>query len=394
MSHPCSTDHVGAEHEESRLCEQAIAHAAERYSSLFSHHPHAAYSVDRRGYYTDANQRALEMTGLSLEEMRQTHFAEVIHPDDAHLLQDAFEAVLAGAPQVVDARVLRADGEQVDIRCTAIPVVVDGEVVGVHGITEDTTDTQRLLRELHAANVAKTRFLATVSHEVRTPLAALMGAADLLMEADLGPDPGHLAQIVHRSADRLMRLTHDLLEFSGLEAHRTLLHRAPVHVRDLVDDVAASVAPLVDGRDLEVRFAVADTVPSVAVGDGPRIAQVVRTLVHNAVTFTERGHVGVRVTARAVPDQAPGDGTWLEIEVTDTGIGIAPDRLSTLFEPFTRSDPSDSGDRRGNGLGLAIAGELAELMDGRLGVVSVPGRGSTFTFGVPLDPVAPEGSVG
>lgn len=374
------------------MCEQAVAQAAERYSSLFSHHPHAAYSVDRDGYYTDANQRALEMTGLSLEEMRRTHFAQVIHPDDVHLLEDAFELTLAGSPQVVDARVVRVDGEVVDIRCTAIPVVVGGEVVGVHGITEDTTEAQRVLRELHGANVAKTRFLATVSHEVRTPLAALLGAADLLMEADLQPDSGHLAQIVHRSAERLMRLTHDLLEFSGLEAHRTVLNPAPVHLRDLVDDVAAWAAPLVEGRDLELRFDVSDSVPSVVVGDGPRIAQVVRKLVHNAVGFTERGHVDVRVTALDVPDPTlPDDGTWLEFEVTDTGVGIAPERLPTLFEPFTRSG---SGDRQGNGLGLAIASELAELMDGRLSVVSVPGEGSTFTFSVPLDRVRAEESVG
>lgn len=383
---------MSGDHEQSWLCEQAIAHAAERYSSLFSHHPHAAYSVDCLGYYTDANQRALEMTGLSLEEMRQTHFAQVIHPDDVHLLQAAFELTLAGSPQVVDARVLRADGEVVDIRCTAIPVVVGGEVVGVHGITEDTTEAQRVLRELHAANVAKTRFLAMVSHEVRTPLAALIGAADLLMEADLQPESGHLAQIVHRSAERLMRLTQDLLEFSGLEANRTVLNLAPIHLHDLVDDLAAWAAPLVEGRDLEVRCVVSDSVPPVVVGDGARIAQVLRTLVHNAVVFTDRGHVDVRVTVRDVPDPSLlEDRAWLEFEVADTGVGIAPERLPTLFEPFTRAD---SGDRQGNGLGLAIASELAELMDGRLGAVSAPGEGSTFTFSVPLDRMRAEESVG
>lgn len=365
--------------------EGALAQAVERYASLFTHHPHATYSVDRSGYYTDANQLALDMTGLSREQMRQTHFAQVIHPEDVRLLQDAFELVLAGTPQVVDARLLRADGEVVDVRCTAIPVVVGGEVVGVHGITEDTTAARRVLRELHEANVAKTRFLATVSHEVRTPLAALVGAADLLMEAELPPDSAQLAQIVQRSTERLMRFTHDLLEFSGLEAHRTVLRRAPVHVRDLVDDVAAWAAPLVEGRDVEVSFTIDDAVPSSVVGDGPRIGQVVRALVHNAVTYTARGRVDVRVTCPTPAGHAALDGdTWVEFEVTDTGSGIAAHQLPALFEPFARADPHDSGDRRGNGLGLAIASELAELMHGRLGVVSVPGEGSTFTFGAPL----------
>jgi PAS domain S-box-containing protein len=375
------------------LAESSLPEGAERYASLFSHHPHATYSVDRRGYYTDANRLALEMTGLSLEQMRQTHFTQVIHPEDVHLLQEAFDVVLTGTPQVVDARVLRADGEVVDIRCTAIPDVVGGEVVGVHGITEDTTAARRVLRELHEANLAKTRFLATVSHEVRTPLAALIGATELLMEAELQPESAHLAQIVHRSTERLMRLTQDVLEFSGLEAHGAVLRRAPVHVRDLVDDVADWVAPLVEGRDVEVSFDVDAAVPSPGIGDAPRIAQVVRTLVHNAVTYTERGRVDVRVTCPRPPDHPVVEGdTWVEFEVTDTGRGIAADQLPTLFEPFTRADPHSSGDRRGNGLGLAIASELAELMHGRLGVVSVLGEGSTFTFGAPLGRVDRVGS--
>ncbi len=355
----------------------------DRYASMFTHHPHAAYSVDRRGYYTDANQLALDMTGLSLEQMKQTHFAEVIHPEDVHLLQDAFENVLAGTPQVVDARVLRVDGEVVDIRCTAIPLLVDGEVVGAHGITEDTTEAHRVMRDLQDAHAAKTRFLATVSHEVRTPLAALIGATDLLMETELEAESGHYAQIVHRSAEQLMRLAQDLLEYSGLEAHRAVLECGPVRMRDLIDDVVAWVEVFADSRDVEIGTAVDDAVPSSGMGDGRHIAQVVRTLIHNAVKFTEHGRVDVRVTSRA-DDTSPDGATWVDIAVADTGIGIAEDQLHRLFEPFTQADPHVSGDRRGNGLGLAIAREVADLVGGRLSTTSTVGEGSTFTFSVPL----------
>ena len=365
----------------------------ERYASMFTFHPHAAYSVDRDGYYTDANQRALDMTGLSLEEMRRTHFAQVIHPDDLPLLEEAFARALKGDPQVVDARVLRADGEVVDIRCTAIPLVVGDEVVGVHGITEDTTEAQRVLRELQEANAAKTRFLATVSHEVRTPLAALIGASDLLAETELHPEPAHYAQIVHRSAERLMRLAHDLLEYSGLEAHRTVPEHGEVRVIQLVEDVAAWAGSLVEGRDLEVSCVIDDAVPRRGLGDGPRIAQVVRTLVHNAVKFTERGRVDVRVTSPPAPEGA-GDVTWVQFEVIDTGIGIAADQLSGLFEPFTQADPHASGDRQGNGLGLAIAREVVDLMHGRLQVTSTLGEGSAFRFGVPLARAGGDASAG
>lgn len=375
--------------EPSDVAARALVEARERYASLFTHHPHASYSVDRRGYYTDANERALEMTGLSLDQMRRTRFSEVIHPDDVRLLEDAFERALAGSPQVVDARVVRADDDEVvDIRCTAIPVVVDGEVVGVHGITEDTTEAQRVLRALREANAAKTRFLATVSHEVRTPLAALIGAADLLMETDLGEEPAHYAAMVHRSAELLMRLTQDLLTFSELEAHRTVLDRGCIDVRHIVEDVAGWAAPLAEARGLELSVTLDASVPSSAVGDGPRIGQVLRTLVHNAVKFTERGRVDVRASCHP----AAADGVWLDVEVADTGIGISEEHLPHLFEPFTQADPHVAGDRQGNGLGLAIARELTDLMRGRLSVVSVLGEGSTLVLGVPLATAAGTGS--
>jgi PAS domain S-box-containing protein len=388
---------VPGEHSEvplvsSSLGADALAQAEERYASLFTHHPHATYSVDCRGFYTDANQRALEMTGLSLEEMRRTHFADVIHPDDVHLLQAGFDRALAGVPQVVEARVQRVDGAIVDIRCTAIPVLVDGEVVGVHGITEDTTEEQRVLRDLRSANAAKTRFLATVSHEVRTPLAALIGAADLLMETDLDDEPAHYAQVVHRNAERLMRLARDLLDFSQLEASRTVLEQGPLHVRELVEEVEAWAAPLAEARGIELVVEVDANVPTTGCGDGPRIAQVLRTLVHNAIKFTEHGRVDVRASCAGA---GAGDTatTWLCLEVADTGIGIDDEQLPVLFEPFTQADPHASGDRQGNGLGLAIASELADLMHGRLEVESTIGTGSRFTFGVPVGLAPDEGSV-
>jgi PAS domain S-box-containing protein len=377
-------DHSSAAGE--TLGEGARAQSSERYSSMFTHHPHAAYSVDTRGYFTDANDPALEMTGLSLEEMRQTHFAQVIHPDDLHLIQDGFDRAMAGDPQVVEARVVRADGEVVDIRCTAIPVIVAGEVVGVHGVSEDVTEAKRVLRELEEANAAKTLFLATVSHEVRTPLAALVGASELLMGTDLPPEPEHFARIVHRSAERLMHLVQEILEFSGLEARRTVLRRAPVDVRAIIDDVASWAVPLAESQGLTITLAVDEGVPATGLGDCRRITQVVTNLVQNAVAFTEHGSVDVRVSGRPCSTEGPGVGSWVDFRVRDTGIGIADDDLRTLFDPFVQADPQSAGDRLGVGLGLAICRELVDLMGGHLGVESTLGEGSTFTFGLPLPP--------
>jgi PAS domain S-box-containing protein len=361
--------------------------SGERYASFFTHHPHATYSVDTRGYYTDANPLALEMTGLSLEEMRQVHFAAVIHPDDLDLIQSGFDRAMSGDTQVIEARVVRADGEVVHIRCTAIPLIVGGEITGVHGVTEDVTEAKRLVRELEEANLAKTLFLATISHEVRTPLAALIGATDLLTASALDPEPAHLVDMVHRSGQRLVHLVDDLLEFSGLEAHQTVLHPAPFVVRDLVGDVAHWALPMAEGRGLSFAVSVDDSVPATAVADPRRITQVVTHLVQNAITFTEHGGVELRVRARP-PAPDPGDAhateTWVEFTVADTGAGISSEHVDALFEPFMQADRYTIRSRRGIGLGLAICRALVELMDGRMQVSSALGEGSTFTFGLPL----------
>ena len=369
-------------------CEGALAESSERYASLFTHHPHATYSVDRGGYYTDANPRALAMTGLSLEQMRETHFAQVIHPVDAHVIQDGFDLALAGVPQLAEARVLRTDGQVVEIRCTMIPVIIGGEVVGVHGVTEDVTAAKQVLRQLEEANAAKALFLANISHEVRTPLASVIGATELLMDAELEPEPEHFVRIVHRNGQRLIRLVDDILDFSRLEAHQVVLRPRPFGVHAVLEGVAEWAVPCAESRNLAISFVVDESVPGTVIGDGLRVSQVVTNLVQNAIKFTECGGVDVRVRSRtAAPD--PHDGTpppdvWIEFTVTDTGIGIAEDHLHALFEPFTQADSSATRGYEGVGLGLAICRDLVDLMGGQLQTLSTIGEGSTFTFGVPV----------
>lgn len=363
---------------------QAMSQSNERYASMFTHHPHATYSVDEQGYFTDANDRTLEMTGLTLQELRKAHFAQVIHPEDLHRIQAGFEGAMAGEPQVVDARVISTDGELTDIRCTAIPVIVGGEVVGVHGVSEDVTEANRVLRELEEANAAKTLFLATVSHEVRTPLAALIGASELLLDTDLAPEPAHFARIVHRSGERLLDLVQEILEFSGLEAHQTVLRPGAVDLREILGEISCWSRPLAEAKGIAMTFAVDADVAEAGIGDARRIRQVVTNLVQNAIAFTDQGSVDVSISVPPAPEGDPDVGTWVEVVVSDTGIGIAPDDLRTLFEPFVQVGHQPDGDRLGVGLGLAIARELAALMDGRLDVESTPGEGSTFTFGFPL----------
>lgn len=362
--------------------------SGERYTSLFTHHPHASYSVDRTGYYTDANAQALAMTGLSLEQMKETHFSQVVHPEDVRILQDSFERALDGEPGLFEARVLHTDGQVLDIRCTVIPVIVGGEVVGVHGVTEDITDAKQLVRELEEAHAARTLFLANVSHEVRTPLASVIGATELLLDAELEPGVKRLVHIVERNGQRLLHLVNEILDFSRLQAHQVVLRLRPFDVRDVIEGVAEWAVSYAQGRNLTISFVVDEGVPTTVIGDGLRVSQVVTNLVQNAIKFTEYGGVEVRVGSRSSSPN-PHDGnqvptTWVEFTVVDTGIGVEEDRLHALFEPFTQADPSATREYQGVGLGLAICRDLADLMGGHIETTSTIGQGSTFAFSVPL----------
>ena len=361
--------------------DETLAESRQRYASLFTYHPHATYSLDLDGNFTDANSRGLEMTGLTLEELRRTNFAQVVHPDDLPLVQDGFERALAGEAQEVEGRIARADDTIVHFRTTAIPVVVDEVIVGVHGVTEDVTHAKQVLRELEEANAAKALFLATVSHELRTPLAALVGATDLLIDSALDPEQQHYVDMVDRSARRMTQLVNDMLEFSCLQARRTAPEPRVFDVHTVVDSIHEWATPLAESGGLRASFDIDDSVPQVVVGDGVRVSQVVSNLVHNAIKFTERGGVDVCVTAR--DHETEGD-VWVEFRVSDTGIGIAPERVRSLFEPFSRADVFTGREHLGSGLGLAICRDLVDLMDGRLQASSEVGSGSTFTFGVPL----------
>ena len=194
--------------------------------------------------------------------------------------------------------------------------------------------------------------------------------------------------VVHRAGQRLMRLVDDILDFSRLEARQVVLRARPFGVREVVEGVAEWAVPCAENRSLTISFVVDDSVPTTVIGDGLRVSQVVTNLVQNAIKFTERGGIDVRVSARtAAPN--PHDGTqtpdiWVEFTVTDTGIGIAEDHLHALFEPFTQADPSATRGYEGVGLGLAICRDLVDLMSGQLQTSSTIGEGSTFTYGVPL----------
>lgn len=248
----------------------------------------------------------------------------------------------------------------------------------------ELADTNRRMEEAHRA---KEEFLANVSHELRTPLSAIMGMSQLAAEAATEPERRRYLEMLRVASDELATIIDDILDFSRIEAGRFSLSPAPFLLHEVLNAVVDTVRLPAEAKQLDLRWRVVPAVPDRLVGDAARLRQVLLNLVSNAVKFTERGEVVLDVTVLERTE----DAAVIAFAVKDTGIGIPPEKLQTIFEAFVQADGSTTRRYGGAGLGLSISSQLAELMGGEITVESAVGAGSTFRFTVRLGlaPAAP-----
>jgi PAS domain S-box-containing protein len=331
--------------------------------------------------------------GCPRRELLGRQWRDVQHPETpAELLSEMNAAIHSGNSWKGEWFNRRRTGETYPVRGTISPVRNrDGSLACFIAVFEDMTDAKRAedaLREAlsraEAGDRAKSQFLATMSHEVRTPLNGVIGFTSLLLETQLTPEQEEYIQIIRTNGEALIQLTGDILDFAHIESGSLKLEYRPCNPRACIEETLDLIAVQASRKRIELVHWVDENVPALIESDEARLRQVLVNLAGNAVKFTEEGEIELTLRAERGSDTgAPAD--WLlTFSVRDTGIGIAAGDQDKLFKPFNQVDVSITRRHGGTGLGLAISRNLVHLMGGSISVESGAGRGSTFTFTLPV----------
>ena len=393
----------------------------ERYllRALMDHLPDTIYFKDDKSRFIRVNPSAARGFGVddpaAARGKTDADFFKLEHADQA--LRDEQEIMRTGVPLLgKEEKETWPDGRVTWVSTTKMPLRDrNGRVVGTFGVSRDITEKKQAEEELRkamlaaeAANRAKSEFLANMSHEIRTPMNGVIGMTELALDTSLSREQREYLTMVKVSAESLLTIINDILDYSKIEACKMRLETIPFALRDHLGDTVKALAVRAQQKGLELACQVAGDVPDKLIGDPGRLRQILVNLIGNAIKFTERGEVVVEVKRWDGQDTQdlregadrdrlsnlshPSSASHLQFSVRDTGIGIPPEKQKVIFEAFGQADHSTTRKYGGTGLGLSIATQLAEMMGGRIRVESAVGKGSTFhvtaRFGLP-----PEGAV-
>ncbi|WP_203827646.1 PAS domain-containing hybrid sensor histidine kinase/response regulator [Actinoplanes palleronii] len=366
--------------------------AEQRFRTLVQTAPDAMIIVDGSGMITLANDQTGRLFGYPSEDLIGLS-VEQLMPQGARNRHVRHRKGYVAAPRNLlmgsgmELYGLRRDGTEFPIEISLAPLHTD-EGIMISGAIRDISQRREVEQALAsarddalAAAKVKSQFVAMVSHEIRTPMNGVIGLTELLLRTAMSADQLRYAEAIRTSGRALLTVINDILDFSKIESGKMQLVAADFDLPELLDAVIEVAAEAVRDKDIDVLCYHPPELPATVHGDGGRLRQTLLNLVGNAVKFTQHGHV----ILSAVPARPAGDDTArIVFAVTDTGLGIAAENLPRLFEPFTQAEASTSRQFGGTGLGLTISRQFVELMGGELTAQSTLGRGSTFTFTVPL----------
>jgi PAS domain S-box-containing protein len=366
-----------------------IEHSREELASIVDYSNDAIIGKSLDGTVVSWNKGAERLYGYSADEVLGQPISILLPPDRDDELAEIISKLHRG--EIVNEETVRRrkDGKLIDVALTVSPIRNSrGEVVAASAIARDVSERKHANAELaqakadaEAANRAKSTFLSTMSHEIRTPMNAILGYAQLMLrDRDLGEDAKANLRIIGRSGEHLLNLINDVLDMSRIEAGRVELNPATFNLPRLLDDLTAMFRLRAEAKALRFEMTMGGEPLSYIVADEGRIRQSLINLVGNAIKFTARGQVRLRVTL----EQESADLLWLAARIEDTGSGISDEDQKMLFEPFSRAKGA-LNTQEGTGLGLAITRKYARLMGGDVTVSSRLGEGSVFRLEIPVE---------
>jgi PAS domain S-box-containing protein len=369
--------------EEKRQAEEALRKSEEGFRKLFEQSNDAIF-IHQAGRIIDVNQRACEMLGYGKEQLLTMEIAD-LYPQEGFTESSKKITTPQGLNSIesilFETVFRKADGTVVAVEISS--AIIDREHKVIQGIARDITERKRTEAELQkakeeaeTANRTKTEFLASMSHEIRTPMNAIIGMADLLLETQLTPDQQQYVQVFQSAGENLLTIINDIIDISKVEAGHVQLETIDFDLTDIIEKICDVMAVRAHEKGLELVYSAMPDVPTDLLGDPTRLRQILVNLIGNAIKFTEKGQVFIQVESHG---QKNGN-IELLFSITDTGIGIAPEQIGTVFDAFTQADSSITRKYGGTGLGLSISKQLVALMGGHMMVESKPGQGSTFSF--------------
>jgi PAS domain S-box-containing protein len=337
--------------------------------------PTGIIALDKFGFVAFLNHRTSELLSINIEQSIGLSFEKIIHLDNESL-SEISEAYGQGREFDKDIVYINGNGSELSLKIRVAPLYQNeellGSVISIQDISKEKGIQQGLVAEKESAilaSKAKTEFLSQMSHEIRTPLNAIVGMGEMLLMADLDPEAKRYAQVSSSAAQNLLYLVNDILDISKIEAGHLELDFEPFDIMETIKETIRIISFKASGKGLSVSLD-SELKNSFFVGDSLRVHQIFMNLLSNAIKFTEKGSITIKLWET--------DG-FVKVAITDTGKGIAADKLDSIFEKYEQENHSIAGQYGGTGLGLSISRELARFMGGDISADSQIGKGSTFT---------------
>ena len=383
-----SVVHVAMDITRRKMVERVLIEREARLRNIVENALEIIYTLTPQGMISYASPRWTQLIGHESPDLLGRSFVSFLHPSDRSVFQSHFAEVTAGnrQNQRIEFRIENCNGFW-RWYSTTLSTVKDslGQPKEFVGIAEDITDRKQAEEELRkakeaaeAATLAKTQFLTNMTHEIRTPMTAILGFAEMLLESSERPEDVVAANTIKRNGEYLLRIINDILDLSKIETGHLVTEQAKCSPIELINDVVSMMKVRAEAKDLPLLVEFIGAMPQTIRTDPIRMRQILINLIGNAIKFTEEGHISIQVQLTENDQKKP----LLECKIIDTGIGMSNDQIEHLFEPFTQGDTTASRKYVGMGLGLALSKRLADMLGGSISFSSEQGKGSTFVFTV------------